>query len=156
MLADCLQKKIFSFLIEIFNQLPKNTLNIIGFGPQEMFLKSIAKKNIVFHGPIPNAELYKLYLQNDVFVLPSISEPWGMVVEEAFNNGLPVIVSDKVGCIGEIVNETNGLVFSLADPDGLLKAIKKIQNLEYYNHLKFNVSKMDFNKVAEEQVLCYL
>ena len=105
-------EKNIKLLIEIFNMLPELTLNIVGFGPQDIFLKSIAKKNIVFHGAIPNSELYKIYLQNDVFILPSISEPWGMVIEEAFNSGLPVIVSDRVGCAEEIVNSSNGIIES--------------------------------------------
>lgn len=121
-----------------------------------MILKSIANQNIVFWGAIPNPELYKLYLQNDVFILPSLVEPWGMVVEEALNNGLSVIVSDKVGCAEEVVNDTNGIIFRLSENDSLHNAIKKIQEIEYYNSLKRNVSKIDFEKIAREQVNCYL
>jgi len=149
-------EKNLQYLIETFNQLPELTLNIVGFGPHELFLKSIAKQSIVFHGAIPNTELYKLYQQNDVLVLPSVSEPWGMVVEEAFNSGLPVIVSNKVGCAEEIVNDSNGIIFKLSEPDGLRNAIMKIQEIEYYNSLRLNVCKMDFDKIAEEQVKCYL
>ncbi|MBA4411629.1 MAG: hypothetical protein C0397_19715, partial [Odoribacter sp.] len=109
-------EKNLLFLIETFNLFPELILNVVGFGPQEIFLKSIAKQNIIFHGAVPNNELYKFYLQNDVFVLPSTSETWGMVVEEAFNNGLPVIVSDKVGCAEEIINDSNGIIFKLSEP----------------------------------------
>lgn len=149
-------EKNLTYLIEIFNQLPDLSLNIIGFGPQEQFLQSIAKENIIFHGAIPNSELSKLYQENDVLILPSISEPWGIVVEEALNNGLPVIVSDKVGCAEEIINESNGIIFKLSDPVGLSKAIKKMQEVNYYNFLRTNISEMNFEKTAEEQVKCYL
>jgi len=148
-------EKNLQFLIETFNRLPELTLNIVGFGPQESFLKSIGKQNILFHGAVPNAELYKLYFQNDVFILPSTSEPWGMVVEEAFNCGLPVIVSDKVGCAEEIVNESNGIIFRLSDVNSLRNAIFKIQEIDYYNSLRLNVSKMNFEKIAEGQINCY-
>lgn len=149
-------EKNLKYLIETFNLLPDLHLNIIGFGPQEHFLKSIAKDNIYFHGAVPNQELYLHYQQNDVFILPSISEPWGMVVEEALNNGLPVIVSDKVGCAEEIVNKFNGIVFETSEIDGLKNAIYKIQEIEFYNMLRFNISSMDFEKIAEEQVNFYL
>jgi glycosyltransferase involved in cell wall biosynthesis len=44
----------------------------------------------------------------DIFVLPSkLHETWGLVVNEAMNFGLPVIVSDKVGC-GEDLVERGG------------------------------------------------
>ena len=149
-------EKNLQFLIETFNQLPNLTLNIVGFGPQEQLLKSIAKQNTVFHGAVPNAELHNLYLRNDVFVLPSISEPWGIVVEEAFNSGLPVIVSDKVGCASEIVEmDKNGLIFNLEEIDSLRKAILKITDPLYYNTLSNNVSKMNFEFIADKQVNCY-
>lgn len=150
------EEKNLLLLIETFNQLPDLKLNIVGFGPQEELLKAKAKENINFHGPVPNAELSRYYNQNEVFILPSISEPWGMVVEEALNTGLPVIVSNKVGCAEEIVNQDNGIVFNLSDSDGLKNAVLSILNLEYYNSLKLNISKMDFEKIADDQVNCYL
>jgi len=149
-------EKNLQHLIETFNLLPYLTLNIIGYGPQEQYLKSMAKGNIIFHGAVPNHELYKYYQQNDVFILPSISEPWGLVVEEAFNNGLPVIVSDRVGCAAEIVNASNGIIFKLAEPDGLQNALLKMTDIEFYNSLRYNISQLDFNRIAQEQVNCYL
>lgn len=144
-------------LIRTFNELPHLTLSIIGFGPQENELKQIASDNIKFYGAVPNAELINYYRQNDVFVLPSTSEPWGLVVEEALNNGLPVIISSNVGCADEVVKEDyNGIIFDLNDRDGLSKAIVKITDLDYYNKLRQNISNMDFEKIAEEQVACYL
>lgn len=149
-------EKNIQLLIETFNKLPGLTLNIVGFGPLEFELKSIANQNINFLGAIPNAELFEIYQQNDVFVLPSYSEPWGMVVEEALNCGLPVIVSDRVGCAEEIINESNGIVFKLSDPFGFKKAIDKILDIDNYNSLRSNISKMDFKKIAQEQINSYL
>lgn len=144
-------------LIKTFNNLPYLTLNIIGFGPQENELKQMAGSNIVFQGAVANAELPKHYRENDVLILPSTSEPWGLVVEEALNNGLPVIVSNKVGCSAEIVIQNqNGIIFDLNDKDGLMKAILKITTLDYYNSLRNNICDMDFEKIADEQVNCYL
>lgn len=150
-------EKNLVFLIDTFNTLPHLTLNIVGFGPQEDHLKQLAKNNIIFHGAVANAELPNYYRQNEVFVLPSISEPWGLVVEEAFNNGLPVIVSSKVGCSAEIVVENqNGIIFDLDDRDGLMNAIIKITDTAFYNTLRKNVYAMDFKKIAKQQVNCYL
>jgi glycosyltransferase involved in cell wall biosynthesis len=45
----------------------------------------------------------------DVFVLPSEEEPWGLIVNEAMNAGLPVIVGKDAGCVRDLVrNGDNG------------------------------------------------
>lgn len=149
-------EKNLKYLVQTFNNFPDLTLNVVGYGTQVSLLKSIASSNIIFHGSVPNSELYKLYRQNDVFILPSISEPWGLVVEEALNNGLPVIVSDNVGCVDEIVNQTNGLVFRLSESNSLEKAILKIQEVDFFNSLRRNISQLDFEAIAESQVNSYL
>lgn len=149
-------EKNLKLLISVFNELPNLNLNIVGFGPQEQELKIMAKDNVKFYGAIPNSDLYKTYIENHVFILPSIVEPWGLVVEEALNAGLPVIVSDKVGCAKEIVDDSNGLVFPFSDSTSLKNCILKMLNVEYYNKLRFNVSKLNFSKSASEQVDCYL
>ncbi len=104
---------------EGFIVLPKSTnpgriagnLEVFDFVLTEEELKAMAKQNVHFLGAINNKELSGYYQKMDVFVLPSLIEPWGLVVEEALNNGLPVIVSDRVGCAEEIIDESNGIVF---------------------------------------------
>lgn len=150
------KEKNLEFLVETFNQLPELNLHVIGFGPLEMKLKKLAKPNISFLGAIKNSDLYDKLQNYHVLVLPSLVEPWGLVVEEAMNAGLPVIVSDKVGCAEEIVNFSNGLVFQLKEPKSIFDCIEKMTDLHYYNNLRKNISQLDFNKIAEEQVACYL
>ncbi|MBI5284574.1 MAG: glycosyltransferase family 4 protein [Chloroflexi bacterium] len=59
-------------------------------------------------GFLNQTELPAAYAAADIFVLPSkLHETWGLVVNEAMNFGLPVIVSDKVGC-GEDLVERGG------------------------------------------------
>ena len=81
-------------LIDCFNRngLP---LTIVGGGEDEATLKAIAAPNIRFTGFIANEYLSEIYESHDVFILPSLSEPWGLVVEEALYRGLPCIVSDR-------------------------------------------------------------
>lgn len=151
------QEKNLILLIKVFNQLSEYRLHIVGYGPQENELKQLANENVIFHGAVDNKKLPDLYQTCDVFILPSNKEPWGLVVEEAFNNGLPVIVSNKVGCVEEIVDENrNGLIFDYNSEYSLIQKIEKITDIEFYNSLKQNVSKMDFDKIAEYQVSCYL
>lgn len=149
--------KNLHFLINVFNSLPNCTLTIVGFGELESELKSIASNNIVFTGAIPNKDLPAIYQNHDVFVLPSYSEVWGVVVEEALNNGIPVIVSDRVGCADEIIKEGhNGLVFKNNDEDSLRNCIKAIQEIELYNKMRKYISKLDFEEIENAQVQCYI
>lgn len=56
-------------------------------------------------------QLPGIYAAADVFVLPSLVEPWGVVVNEAMASGLPVVVSDQVGASADLVEEgANGFV----------------------------------------------
>jgi glycosyltransferase involved in cell wall biosynthesis len=52
----------------------------------------------------------------DVFVMPSVYEPWGLVVNEVMNAGRPVVISDEVGCGPDLIrNGVNGVVFKARD-----------------------------------------
>ncbi|WP_294234887.1 glycosyltransferase family 4 protein [uncultured Chryseobacterium sp.] len=150
-------EKNVSRLIEVFNQMPEFELHVVGFGPLENDLKNLAENNIRFHGAIKNEELYRLYSKYDVFILPSTIEPWGLVVEEALNNGMPVIASNKVGCVGEVlIDNFNGMVFNSDDMLSLKEKISQISIPDNYNYLRENISKMDFKKIALSQTNAYL
>lgn len=150
-------EKNLKYLVQTFNSLPDFTLNIVGFGPMEEELKKLSSGNIKFHGAINNSDLPAYYRENDALILPSLYEPWGLVVEEALNNGLPVIISNRVGCADEIIKQdVNGIIFSLSEINSLRDAIIKISDIKYYNKLKKNVIEMDFTRIANEQVESYL
>lgn len=148
--------KNVGLLVSVFNDLPYLHLSIAGSGPLETQLKTMAKSNISFLGQIKNSELYKYYRDSDVFILPSKSETWGLVVEEALNNGTPIIVSDKVGCSDDLVTKDTGLIFRSGDADDLKAKVLKMCNIAYYNNLRGSISTLDFDKRAERQVQSFL
>ena len=148
--------KNLKFLISVFNELPQYNLYLAGFGEQEQELRRLAKENVHFLGAIDNKKLSTFYQQMDVFVLPSKSEPWGLVVEEALNNGIPVIVSDRVGCAEEIINNSNGLIFHYNDKNEFVAAINKMAEIDFYNRLRKNISKLNFEEIEQAQIACYV
>lgn len=150
------EQKNLPLLIDVFNEFPDFNLNIVGFGELENKLKNMARSNVHFLGAVDNKALPKIYQQNDVFILPSKSEPWGLVVEEALNNGLPVIVSDNVGCKDDLVTEKTGLVFQSGSKVSLSQAVKKITDIQFYNSLRKNISNLDFKKRMKNQVDVFL
>ena len=52
-------------------------------------------ESVRFLGPIGNAEKWQLYAESDVFILPTFSENFGIVVAEALASGLPVITTTR-------------------------------------------------------------
>ena len=149
--------KNIEFLIQEFNQFPELNLTIVGEGKLESYLKSISNNNITFLGHINNEELPNIYKTHDVFILPSLSETWGLVVEEALNNGLPVIVSNRVGCHENLIKENyNGFVYAVNDHDMFKKYIKQITKPEIYNRLVYNISNIDFQQQAYKQISSFV
>jgi glycosyltransferase involved in cell wall biosynthesis len=72
-------------------------------------------------------ELPALYDLCDVFVLPSVDEPWGLVVNEVMAAGRPIVASDRVGCARDLVrNGVNGYVFPAGDVSALADALARI------------------------------
>lgn len=147
--------KNLEFLIDRFNQHPELKLQIIGFGELEEKLKSIANNNIEFIGAVDNKKLGTYYQNCDVFILPSLIEPWGLVIEEALNNGTPVMASNRVGCAEEIITPNIGEIFTIDDTDFELH-LANIKNIVRYNSMREHISKLDFESIEKQQVLCYI
>jgi glycosyltransferase involved in cell wall biosynthesis len=82
---------------------------------------------VVFAGFKNQKELPSLYAAADVLVVPSLSEAWGLVVNEAMCFGLPVIVSDRVGAAVDLVREgENGFIFPVGDIDRLAEDLSSV------------------------------
>ncbi len=101
------------------------SLILVGNGPDEEKLKSIARedKNIHFIDFVNQAKIPSVYKMADVFVLPSISETWGLGINEAMNSGLAIIASDKVGSAIDLVRN-NGYIFKNGDIKDLSNKMK--------------------------------
>jgi len=126
------QKNLF-FLIEVIAELKKEQPHIkaviLGGGPLKKKLeKRIQEKNlktaISILGPVPHDELNKWYARSKVFVLPSLSEGWGLVSIEASLAGVPVVMSNT-GCAGSVIVEgVSGKVCAQNDLTGFVRSIQ--------------------------------
>lgn len=78
-------------------------------------------------------ELPHYYALADVFVLPSLNETWGLVVNEAMNAGCAIVVSDQVGSGMDLVEDgVNGAKFPAGDIAGLTRALARtLENAAY-------------------------
>jgi len=120
--------KNVDFLIDVFKNLKEHDwgLIVIGSGPDEdeLLAQSEGIENIYFTGGKTWEEVIELYTQASVLVLPSTSEPWGIVVNEAMWCGIPVLVSDQCGCSKDMVDGKNGFLFDPYDKSDLAKRME--------------------------------
>lgn len=124
-------KNVANLLIAFAKLKPQNWgLVILGDGAEgENLRKYVANEQLEGVKFIEGQAWYnvpKFMALGDVFVLPSYSEPWGLVVNEAMVGGMPVIVSNKCGSSHDLVkNGENGYTFNPYDTDELAAIMKK-------------------------------
>ena len=121
----------------------------------EKYTKEHKLNGVHFTGFKNQTELPQHYTVADLFVLPSgPGETWGLVVNEAMCFGLPVVVSDVVGCAPDLVhNGENGYIFPAGNVEKLSEVLKKIleQDKEKLGAESFKiVGRYSFQKGAEE------
>jgi glycosyltransferase involved in cell wall biosynthesis len=105
-------------------------LLLVGDGPLRADVEARAHgiPGVRVAGFLDQTEIPSAYAAADLFVLPSaFHETWGLVVNEAMNFALPIIVSDKVGCGADLVRPGwNGYVVGHHDVAGLAAAIETL------------------------------
>lgn len=100
------------------------SLLIVGDGAEEARLRRLSRdlglRNVVFAGFREKAELPVLLAASDVFVFPTLGDPYGLVVDEAMASALPIISTRAAGEITDRVKEgQNGFLVPAADVGSL-------------------------------------
>jgi mannosylfructose-phosphate synthase len=77
-------------------------------------------------GYVPDEKLVQYYQQAEMFVLPSLFEPFGMTSQEAMACGKPVVASKFGGIRNTITHEKNGMLVNPEDPNEFAEGMLKI------------------------------
>lgn len=136
-------------LIEVFhtNKNPNIRLSICGEGSLEKMVVDYSNidKRIIYKGKLKKEELCEEFKRNDVIIVPSMwDEPFGRVILEANQFGLPVIGSNRGG-IKEILDQINsGILFNcnnLSELNTSIDFFADRNNIKlFYKNIKDNIN----------------
>ena len=108
-------------------------LLLVGDGPLKSRYENIIQRHnlpVRLVGFQQKDQLPELYAAADFFILPSLSEPWGVVVNEAMACGLPLLLSDQVGAAYDLLEEgRNGFMIPAGDTAAWRKALVTMMEL---------------------------
>jgi glycosyltransferase involved in cell wall biosynthesis len=120
-------------LLEAFAKVYSKTsdvrLELVGAGPlrAELTARVLELKLghvVSFLGAKSINEIAELFIESTALVLPSHSEPWGLVVNESLSYGCPVVVSNVCGCVPDLViDDVTGYSFEVGDIEALSQAM---------------------------------
>jgi len=152
---------LISAMTRVHEAIPDARLVIIGDGTERAMLEALSAKLglhtcVQFGGEVPHGEVLSFMEQADVFVLPSLSEGFPMVIVEALSCGLPVVAS-RVGGVPEILtNETNGYLVEAKDEGALAESILVLLQDEHMRKKISDANKELVKKYSWENVIIRL
>ncbi len=115
----------------MLREFPDLRFLVAGTGPHARALQVMIDEfglggKIKLLGFVDAEKLAMFYKCADITVVPSIYEPFGMVVLEAMVAGCPVIVADTGGLKEIVVHEETGLCFRPGNPESLAEAMSRV------------------------------
>jgi glycosyltransferase involved in cell wall biosynthesis len=102
----------------------KAVLHIFGASNLPRKLTTDLLSSIALSPTIPRAALFERYRAADVLVFPTLCDGFGMVVTEAFAQGLPVITTTRAGAAELVRHGENGLIVPPGDSEALAQALE--------------------------------
>ena len=144
--------KGFDFLIKTINT-TNYKLTIIGEGPQLKELQSISNHNIKLVGRVSEEEKIRILEQSDLLIVSSLnsSEAYGMIIVEAFAQGIPVLASKLSSCVTFLAKDgERSLNFEPQNSQQLISCLnmleedKKLIEKLSINCIKFHEEKLSF------------
>lgn len=131
-------------LIDVFKivnkELPKTKLFMVGDGPLKKELENYTKElkltnKIIFTGFLGNKEKEKYILDSSIFILPSYTESFGLVLIEAMSYGLPCIAFDTSDGAKELLKNNVGILVKDRNKEKMAEEIiKELKNKNGSEH----------------------
>lgn len=134
------------YLKEIWEHITSKNIKllIVGNGPLELDLKDKCKYDdrIVFLDFQNQTQMPKLYKSCNSLILPSVSETWGLAINEAMASGIPVLASEFCGGSIDLIQRNCGSIFALDNAKTVADSIENWStDQELYLNMKEEVQK---------------
>jgi glycosyltransferase involved in cell wall biosynthesis len=103
----------------------------VGDGPQSQMYQDYCRQyslnTVVFSGFQHQNALVQYYAIADIFVFPTRTDPWGLVLNEAMAASLPIVCSSAAGAVDDLVEQDgNGFIFPVGDVTRLAEALQQL------------------------------
>ena len=92
----------------------------------EAIASSGCAAQISMQDPVPEAELFELFQSHDIYLFPSLYEPFSLTLIHALACGIPTIASRAGGNVEIVQDRRSGLLFDAGDPVSLARAITSL------------------------------
>lgn len=146
--------KGINYLLDAFESVQRQSLDevsllLVGDGPEEARLRRICTergiRNVVFAGFRQKPELPSFYAAADVFVFPTLGDPYGLVVDEAMACALPVISTSAAGEIRDRIEEgVNGYI---VPPEDSATLVERMLQLVRNSDLRARMGEISAEKI---------
>jgi teichuronic acid biosynthesis glycosyltransferase TuaC len=158
--GNLVPEKGFELLVRAIGKLPEAHLLIVGEGPNDGRLRSVADtvaaRRVTFRRSMPQEQLRFAYASADVLCLPSLREGWPNVLLESLACGTPVVAAG-VGGVPEIVRSaTVGAIVGERTPDAWADAIRSQLRTERATHaLREYATRFGWDDIVVKQCTLY-
>lgn len=143
------ERKGYRYLIEAVARLNRDVeALIIGEGPERTALEAFAAEigvsdRIHFQGYVSEERKFQYLDCSDVYVLSSIHEGFGIVIQEAMQTGLPIVATESGGQTDIIKDGTHGRIIPTRDSEALARAVREVIESDADLYEKRNTSRLE-------------
>jgi glycosyltransferase involved in cell wall biosynthesis len=124
-------------------------LRVVGRGPLSDKIEGI--QGVVKLGHLNGTQLVKEYRSSSCLILPSKFEPWGIVIQEATSQALPIIASNRVGSINNLVRHLKtGYIIDNLDATSLVNGMLHIHSLSPRQKLEYAQGSLQLSSQYEK------
>jgi len=141
---------------------PQVKFIIAGTGDMERFIieKSAElgiSRNVLFAGFLQGDEVDRAYQMADLYVMPSVSEPFGITALEAMRNGTPVLISKQSGVSEVITHCLKADFWDTNDMANKIIAVLRYKSLHHTlrEHSSLEIQKFNWDIAADKCIALY-